>query len=58
MWAGIGNINFEEGYSELERGDVVVVGTGEGDDLIAKRYRIVFPGFYGAAYELALKEEL
>ncbi len=54
MWAGIGNINFEEGFSELERGDVVVVGAGEKE----KRYRIVFPGFYGAAYEVALKEEL
>lgn len=54
MWAGTGNITFEEGFSELERGDVVVVGAGEKE----KRYRIVFPGFYGAAYELALKEEL
>jgi hypothetical protein len=54
LWAGTDNITFEEGFSELERGDVVVVGAGEK----AKRYRIVFPGFYGAAYEVALKEEL
>mgnify|MGYP000880612703 FL=1 len=58
MWAGIGNINFEEGFSELERGDVVVVGTSKGDDVKVKRYKIVFPGFYGVAYEAALKEEI
>ena len=58
LWAGTDNIIFEEGFSELERGDVVIAGTSEGDDEKAKRYRIVFPGFYGAAYELALKEEL
>lgn len=54
MWAGTGNIIFEEGFSELKRGDVVVVGAGETE----KRYKIVFPGFYGAAYELALKEDV
>ncbi len=54
MWAGTDNIIFEEGFSELKCGDVVVAGAGEK----AKRYKIVFPGFYGAAYELALKEDV
>lgn len=51
MYAGVDDIIFEEGYSELDRGDLVI-------DSREKKYRIVFPGFYGPVYEAALKEEL
>jgi hypothetical protein len=54
MWVGTDNITFEEGFSELERGDIVIAGPSGKE----KRYRIVFPGFYGSAYGAALKEEL
>lgn len=51
MWAGTDNITFEEGFSELERGDIVIDGKG-------RRFRIVFPGDYGPVFEVSLKEEL
>lgn len=51
MWAGTDNITFEEGFSELKRGDIVIDGKG-------RRFRIVFPGDYGPAFEVSLKEEL
>lgn len=51
MWVGTDNITFEEGFSELERGDIVIDGKG-------RRFTIVFPGDYGPVYEASLKEEL
>ena len=63
VWVGKKNISFTEGYSELKRGDLVEQvetvgpeGSGEGGQ--GKRFRIVFPGDYGPAYQVALKEEL
>lgn len=51
MWVGRKNITFEPGFSTLERGDIVIDGKG-------RRFRIVFPGDYGPAFEVSMKEEL
>lgn len=63
MWAGKKNITFAKGYSELKRGDLVEIVEqerpgGSMESGQGKRFRIVFPGDYGPAYQIALKEEL
>jgi|GEM_PF-2166909 len=51
LYAGKENIVFEEGYSELKRGDIIT-------DSRNRKYRLVFPGHYGPAYACELKEIL
>lgn len=51
MWVGYANVTFAAGYDSLERGDLV-------EDSKGRKFRVVFPGDWGPAFEVALKEEL
>ena len=49
--AGDDNVEFEDGYEEIKRGDIVT-------DIYGRKFTIVFPGFFGIAHVTELKEIL
>ncbi len=50
MFAGVDDVAFTEGYSNLRQGDLIIDASGQ-------RFKVILPGLWGTHYEPDLKLE-